>query len=555
MASRLLIGGGQSGWFEISAIDTRARKFVDRLLAFTRRTVSNPKRSAGVVGGLIVVALLGTILFLPKLDYLPDGNQNNIVGMIFVPSGYNLNTTGEVLLGGENKLSTFWKNTDPGASGCDPQIDHFFYTSFSDFGHTSGSAVKPNCVRELIPVMQRSLVGAPGVSAFFSQASIFGQFNISGDADMEDLLAVAARANSLMTAALPRSEGHQVRAVPGLQLGAPELRVTADNVALADMGLTARELAVSLDAFNDGLRVAEITVGGERLDLSLKGEDTQAQTTQGLENLQIVTASGTIVPLRSLASIDMVAGPTEIRHLERDRTLTLEIRPSADLPLEEALDRIQTEVVEIIRAEGLPPGVRITITGTADVLSKTWEAMTLDLLIAIVIVYLIMAVLFENFFYPLVILVSVPLAALGGVAGLAFLNVFTYQALDMLTLLGFIILVGIVVNNAILLVHQSLRNVRIELMSIEDGIVAATESRIRPIFMSTLTSIVGMLPLTLFPGAGSELDRGLGSVVVGGLTLSALLTLVAVPPMMALGMRLFEKTRSSERHSVGAPAE
>jgi len=145
-----------------------------------------------------------------------------------------------------------------------------------------------------------------------------------------------------------------------------------------------------------------------------------------------------------------------------------------------------------------------------------------------------MAVLFESFLYPLIILLSVPLAAAGGVAGLVALNNYHFQPLDMLTLLGFVILVGIVVNNAILLVHQTLYHLRSDGMAPVEAILEATRNRIRPIFMSTLTSVVGMLPLVVSPGAGSELYRGLGSVVVGGLALSAVLTLLVVPPMLAM---------------------
>ena len=150
------------------------------------------------------------------------------------------------------------------------------------------------------------------------------------------------------------------------------------------------------------------------------------------------------------------------------------------------------------------------------------------------IIFLVMAVLFESFILPLVILISVPVAAAGGVAGLAILNLYQPQQLDMLTLLGFVILIGVVVNNAILLVHQSLFHLRHDAMSINDAILEATGNRIRPIFMSTLTSVFGMLPLVIFPGAGSELYRGLGSVVVGGLSLSAVLTLLLVPPLLRL---------------------
>ena len=172
--------------------------------------------------------------------------------------------------------------------------------------------------------------------------------------------------------------------------------------------------------------------------------------------------------------------------------------------------------------------------------------MVLNLALAVIIVYLVMAVLFESFIYPLIILVSVPVAAAGGVGGLALLNLYQYQALDMLTLLGFVILVGIVVNNAILLVHQTLHLVREQAMAVDEAIEEATRNRLRPIFMSTLTSVFGMLPLVIFPGAGSELYRGLGSVVIGGLSLSALLTLLLIPPMLSLFM--------SRQQAVGDPA-
>jgi HAE1 family hydrophobic/amphiphilic exporter-1 len=171
------------------------------------------------------------------------------------------------------------------------------------------------------------------------------------------------------------------------------------------------------------------------------------------------------------------------------------------------------------------------------------EAIKIDLLMALIIVYLVMAVLFESFCYPLIIMLSVPLATAGGVIGLWLVNFQKFQALDMLTLLGFVILIGIVVNNAILLVHQTLFHIRYEGMDVASATLEATRNRIRPIFMSTLTSVFGMMPLVLFPGAGSELYRGLGSVVLGGLALSAVLTLLIVPPLLTLFAGFLERNR------------
>jgi len=125
----------------------------------------------------------------------------------------------------------------------------------------------------------------------------------------------------------------------------------------------------------------------------------------------------------------------------------------------------------------------------------------------------------------------------------------------MLTMLGFVILTGIVVNNAILLVHQTLYHIREDGMNADDAIMLATQNRVRPIFMSTLTSVFGMLPLVVSPGAGSELYRGLGSVVLGGLSLSAVLTLAIVPPMMSITVGWRERKRDKQPDPSPTPAQ
>ena len=156
------------------------------------------------------------------------------------------------------------------------------------------------------------------------------------------------------------------------------------------------------------------------------------------------------------------------------------------------------------------------------------------------ITYLLMAALFESFLYPFVIMLSVPPALAGGILGLEVVNLtLTYQPLDILTMLGFVILIGVVVNNAILIVHQTLNILRnAPETPIKEAIRDSVFSRVRPIFMSMITSALGMLPLVIFPGAGSELYRGLGSVVIGGLLLSTLFTLFLVPTFLSLAMDL-----------------
>ena len=158
------------------------------------------------------------------------------------------------------------------------------------------------------------------------------------------------------------------------------------------------------------------------------------------------------------------------------------------------------------------------------------------LLFAVMIVYVLMASLFESFVFPFVVLWTVPLAAVGGLLGLRLLGLFTPQRLDVLAMLGFIILVGTVVNNAILLVAQT-RAAQDQGLGRQDAVRQALRYRLRPIFMSTLTSLFGMLPLLVVPGAGSEIYRGMAAAIVGGMAVSTLFTLLLLPSLLQLAPR------------------
>lgn len=555
--SKRLLGGVEDSSItrmRIPVVDDLAAGFHALVMKITRTVVANR-----MLAVLVVVTLCGsgafvTYAFLPKLEYLPDGNRNLIFGVVVPPPGYNLDTTEGIAAKFEDEMLPLLAENNPDGERADgkPLVKRFFFVATRGLTFLGAQAHDPNQVRDLIPILQQTTFKEPGTFGLISQRSLFGrgiggsrsiELNVMGD-ELEPILATAVDAMGLINKAMPLEQGTQVRPKPGLELGAPEVRVYPNRVKLADNGVTARQLSDTLDAFNDGLRVAEITVNNKQIDLKIKGPDNQITETQGINYLPVATPAGIILPASELADIVVTSGPTQVNHLERLRTVTLEIRPPDSMPLETALEVLKTEVTDQLTAAGLPPGVQLRLSGTADSLNQTWAAMKYDLLIAVVIVFLVMAVLFESFFYPLIILLSVPLATAGGVMGLVLMNQFTFQALDMLTLLGFVILIGIVVNNAILLVHQTLYHLREENMGISESIIEATSNRIRPIFMSSITSVFGMMPLVLFPGAGSELYRGLGSVVLGGLSLSALLTLAIIPPMLSLFAAVLEGKRA-----------
>ena len=577
LSNRMLAGrvATKSSMLRLPVIDHFARGFGNFWRYFARLVVRSKVLALLVVGAITAAASVFAIAYLPKLDYLPVGNRNFVIGFVLPPAGYNLDTTENIARGVAEKTRKYWSDAalaesggthPPGTDEAQKMIDRFFFVALQGRAFIAARHVDEQKAPELIPILQSPARQEPGTLGFVFQPSLFGRsigsgrsidIDISGP-ELETIFATGRQVFFRTMSALSPRDGHRTRPRPALTLGEPEVRVLPDRVKLADNGLSARDLGQAIDAFNDGIRVAEINVDGKRIDLTLKGPAQEHQSTQSIAVLPVVTKDGRILPVRSLSDVKVTSGPTQIRRIDRVRTVTMSVSPAREMPLQAAMEKIRSGVIEPLRQSGLPEGVHIRMSGSADKLTLTWNEIVLDLALAVVIVYLVMAVLFESFVYPLIVLLSVPIAAAGGLAGLSALNTYVTQPLDMLTMLGFVILVGIVVNNAILLVHQTLYHIRREGMTAGDAIEAATENRIRPIFMSTLTSVFGMLPLVVFPGAGSELYRGLGSVVLGGLSLSAVLTMAVVPPMMSITVGVLERRAGKkDRAPRGdvAPAE
>jgi len=320
------------------------------------------------------------------------------------------------------------------------------------------------------------------------------------------------------------------------------------------MQLDARQLGYMVDCLVDGGYATDYFLDNDRIDLVIKGDERFVKRTQDLRSLPVITPGGQLVPLESVAEVrEFSSGPEQILHRERERAITVQVSPPTRMPLEEAQERITNMIVKpLVDAGALAGGYRISLGGTTDKLVATWRSLWFNLLLAALITYLLMAALFESWAYPAVVMLSVPLGSVGGLLGLALLNSLgaafgIYQPLDVLTMLGVVILIGTVVNNPILIVERALQLVRGEADDDRggvpwpptDAILEAVRSRIRPIFMTTFTTVLGLLPLVLFPGAGSELYRGLGAVLLGGMLVSTLVTLVLVPLLLGICFRLF----------------
>jgi multidrug efflux pump subunit AcrB len=216
--------------------------------------------------------------------------------------------------------------------------------------------------------------------------------------------------------------------------------------------------------------------------------------------------------------------------------VTLIIIPPRQVPLEEAVGVVQRDVIESLQLAGeIPEGVNLAIGGASDKLQATREALAGNFLVAILLSYLLLVAILSHWAYPLLILLSLPLGISGGLAGLWFMNtvVGINMPLDMITLLGMIVLIGTVVNNPILLVEQARHNLK-QGMAPVDAVMGSVRLRLRPILMSMLTTIFGLAPVVFLPGAGTELYRGLGTIVMFGLFFSTVLALTFIPALLVL---------------------
>jgi HAE1 family hydrophobic/amphiphilic exporter-1 len=535
---------------------------------------------------LITVAAvsLSWLLILPA-SYLPDGNKNFTSGQMFNPPGYSLQQNTSVAERLEASVRPYWeaKTTEEATAVAPlvdmqtgkpisrvPPLDEFFFVVSSGRVFMITTSQDPDNVRPVKSILTRAMDQIPGSHGYASQASIFGR-NAGGSNSVEvevvgtDLQRLKQSAAHLLEKLREEFSKFAVRSDPmTFNEAGPERQIVVNQVRAKELGLNVNSLALAARAAVDGAIVGDFSFEGDNIDLVIIRDPAIEMTPDRLAEIPLAVSEEdnrqTIVPLGDLVRFVEADASQSIRRAEQRRAVRFVVNPPPEMALEQAQARIEELVAESRREGGMTSDVQVSMSGNADKLTQVraallgrWDGWNLSSLssvgfsrffLALLITYLLMAALFESFLYPFVIMFSVPLATVGGFVGLRLVRCLDpTQQLDTLSMLGFIILIGVVVNNAILLVHQALNFMRGIGESDEDvcrplppreAIRQSVKSRIRPIFMTTLTSVFGMLPLVLAPGAGSELYRGLGAVVVGGLVCSTLFTLLVVPLLFSL---------------------
>ncbi|MEQ8493217.1 MAG: efflux RND transporter permease subunit, partial [Gammaproteobacteria bacterium] len=511
------------------------------------------------------------VVLTPPAEYLPEGEEPKAFATMNAPPGYNLATMSRVAEAVQDYFLPF-VDADPARFDTGelavPPLRYVNLRVAAQQLRIVAEPVDPAHILPLMDALAAHFEGYAGMRAFVSRGSIItsndaGTRSIDLDISGARLSAIYAVAAAAYRRAREVFDNPRIQAEPPtLSLSQPLVEVQPDWRRAAELGLDVTDLGLAVAALTDGAYVDEFFLGDDKIDIFLYSEHGGTVDVDALDSLLIYAPGGSAVPLSSLARVVETVDTSIVRRVNGQRTVTLHIIPPPAIALESGVDIVRREVVGHLRAAGdIPADVGTDISGAADQLDATRAALADNYVVALIIVYLLLAAIFGHWGYPLLIMTTIPLGIANGIAGLALLNAggaalpllglpAVQQPFDMISMLGFLILMGTVVNNPILVVHRAVANVREEGLAPDAAVREAVESRLRPIAMSTVTTMCGLAPLVFLPGAGSELYRGVGAIVLFGLVGTALVTLTFLPAATVAVLR-FGEHRAGKRGAPG----
>lgn len=515
----------------------------------------------GITRRLVLVAAVsavtaGIILQLtPKAEYLPEGEEAKTFSFMFAPPGYNLREMSGILDRMHDYFLPYLEDDPSRFDRGESEVPALrFVVSYARANsilmiiETKDS----DHIDALISVLTEKFGEQPGMISFSSRGSIFasnlgGTRSINLDISGPELAPLFETGFKVFRKTKEIFDRPQVRPQPSsLTMGQPLLEIRPDWDRASELGFTTRELGYAVWALSDGAFVDEFFLGDEKIDIFLFSTSGTVKRPQDIQHLLLYSGDGGMVPLSTVANIRETVNTETIRRVDGKRAVTLSIIPPREIPLETAVETVERDIIQGLRDAGeVPSTVKMQISGASDRLKATRDALSGNFLIAVLISYLLMVAIFSHWGYPLVIMATVPLGISGGIIGLWLLNAIgahldffgmatIHQPFDVITMLGFLVLIGTVVNNPILIVERTLKNLSEHRMEAVEAVIDATRSRLRPIIMSSVTTVLGLSPLVFLPGAGTELYRGLGTIVLFGILSSTIITLTFLPALLSM---------------------
>ena len=505
-------------------------------------------RQLATVGVTILAATAIVVLLTPPAEYLPEGEEPKTFAAMSAPPGYNLDTMIAIADEVEAQILPM-----VGADPADfdngtlpmPPLKYMNMGVAADGLRIIAEPMDPAHMEPMMDAITRVYRQYPGMRAFAARGSIIssndgGTRSVTLDVAGADLAEIYEVARTLYREAETVFENPRIQSQPAsLSLAQPLIEVRPNWSRAAEVRFTTQDLGYTVAALTDGAFLDEFFLGDDEIDIyaySQRTGTTPSLTT--LPGLPVHTPIGATVPLSSLADLQETVDTSVVRRVNGRRTVTLNIIPPRSVPLETGVDEVRA-MVQRLRDDGIiPDTISISLSGASDQLQATQESLSGNYVVALLLVYLLLVAIFKHWGYPLLIMTTIPLGIASGLLGLALMNAAGIsQPFDMITMLGFLILMGTVVNNPILIVHEATVNLRNGL-SAAQSVSDAVATRLRPIAMTTITTVCGLAPLVLIPGEGTELYRGVGAIVLFGLLGSAIVTVSFLAALTALILAL-----------------
>lgn len=470
-----------------------------------------------------------SLLLVPRLgvDLVPQFSQGEFSFRVELPEGTPLEATDRFVAEAQEGLAD------------DPRVDSFASTaggggmSLSSSGSEGENTaliqvrMKPEATPEdeaAVAAKLRERLAASELARFEFERPSYFTFRTPIEAEVygDDLAQLHAAAGELRG---------QMRHIPGLvdvrssaELGNPELQVTFQRDQLTRLGLDLSQVAETVRSKVQGTVATRFQQGDREIDIRVRSVEVGRASVDDLSSLIVGQRGGVPIPLSAVARVDVAEGPSEIRRIGQKRVAVI----SGNLD-GRSMGEVAEDVRAAIRRQSMPPGVTASLSGQEEEMQRSFRSLTLAGLLALFLVYLVMACEFESLIHPFVVMFTVPLGAIGTLGALAL----TGQSIDVVAILGAVMLAGIVVDNAIVLI-DGVNQLRERGMGKEQALLEGGLSRLRPILMTSACTVLGLLPMALGIGDGAELQRPLAITVIGGLTVGTVLTLIVIPVVYTL---------------------
>lgn len=504
-----------------------------------------------ITGGLLFFAYLG-INRIP-VELTPETESDEIRVRMWMDSGTNIAI-----------INQYMDELDAIVREIVPREEILFYTR--DVRNGRGEielALTPPDQRRILStdladdIRQRVQGVIPGAridvraqSGLWILRRVFG----SGGGD-DEAIGIQLRGFNLELAAdMAQDIANRIEVLPGIvdvrvgeRDGRPEQRINLDRERIAQLGIGSRDVAAAIQSNIGGSRAGFFRRDGDEIPITVRLRPEDRMSTLDIDNISVRTADGTIIPVSAVVTTEAQRGPESIRRENGQRITNITANLERGVPLGTAVQAIQRELADY----PLPEGYSLFFGGEYEEQQKAQRDFNLAILMAMILIYMVMAAQFERFLDPLIVMFSVPLAIIGIVPTL----LLTGTTLNLQSLMGVVMLIGIVVNNAILLVDYINLMRREHQMDLYKAVVEAGKLRLRPILMTTTTTILGLLPLSFGLGTGGEIQASLARVVIGGLTASTLITLVFIPVVYVTAHLAVDKVKAFVASLRGQEAE